>query len=160
MIAAAQFREDLFYRLAEIVVKIPSLAERPGDAALLAKVFLGRFAREMNPVPPAAPQPAAATGPGAARPGQPGVSQRQPATRAVVRSPEPPPAGQGLRLEPGMVFTVEPGLYIPLGTPGVPEKYQGIGIRIEDDVLMSSNGAHVLTDAAPKTVDGIEQLMA
>ncbi len=48
MIAAAQFREDLFYRLAEIVVKIPSLAERPGDAALLAKVFLGRFAREMN----------------------------------------------------------------------------------------------------------------
>ena len=49
MIAAAQFREDLFYRLAEIVVKIPSLAERPGDAALLAKVFLGRFAREMNP---------------------------------------------------------------------------------------------------------------
>ena len=50
MIAAAQFREDLFYRLAEIVVKIPSLAERPGDAALLAKVFLGRFAREMNPV--------------------------------------------------------------------------------------------------------------
>ena len=49
MIAAAQFREDLFYRLAEIVVKIPSLAERPGDATLLAKVFLGRFAREMNP---------------------------------------------------------------------------------------------------------------
>ena len=43
------FREDLFYRLAEIVVKIPSLAERPGDAALLAKAFLARFAREMNP---------------------------------------------------------------------------------------------------------------
>ena len=49
MIAAARFREDLFYRLAEIVVKIPSLAERPGDATLLAKAFLGRFAREMNP---------------------------------------------------------------------------------------------------------------
>ena len=49
MISHAQFREDLFYRLAEIVVKIPSLAERPGDAALLAKAFLGRFAREMNP---------------------------------------------------------------------------------------------------------------
>ncbi len=49
MIAEARFREDLFYRLAEIVVKIPSLAERPGDAALLAKVFLARFAREMNP---------------------------------------------------------------------------------------------------------------
>ncbi len=49
MISAGRFREDLFYRLAEIVVKIPSLAERPGDATLLAKTFLGRFAREMNP---------------------------------------------------------------------------------------------------------------
>ncbi len=49
MIAEGRFREDLFYRLAEIVVKIPSLAERPGDAALLAKAFLVRFAREMNP---------------------------------------------------------------------------------------------------------------
>ena len=49
MIAAARFREDLFYRLAEIVIKIPSLADRPGDAALLAKAFLTRFAREMNP---------------------------------------------------------------------------------------------------------------
>ncbi len=49
MIAAGTFREDLFYRLAEIVVKIPSLAERPGDAVLLAKAFLAKFAREMNP---------------------------------------------------------------------------------------------------------------
>ena len=49
MIAAGSFREDLFYRLAEIVIKIPSLAERPGDAGLLAKAFLARFAREMNP---------------------------------------------------------------------------------------------------------------
>ncbi|KRA83233.1 PEP-CTERM-box response regulator transcription factor [Altererythrobacter sp. Root672] len=49
MIADGRFREDLFYRLAEVVVKIPSLAERPGDAALLAKAFLKRFAREMNP---------------------------------------------------------------------------------------------------------------
>ncbi len=49
MIAQARFREDLFYRLAEIVVKIPSLAERPGDATLLGKAFLARFAREMNP---------------------------------------------------------------------------------------------------------------
>lgn len=48
MIAEGRFREDLFYRLAEIVVKIPSLAERPGDATLLAKVFLSRFALEMN----------------------------------------------------------------------------------------------------------------
>ena len=49
MIADGRFREDLFYRLAEIVVRIPGLAERPGDATLLAKVFLGRFAAEMNP---------------------------------------------------------------------------------------------------------------
>ena len=49
MITDGRFREDLFYRLAEIVVKIPSLAERAGDAALLAKAFLHRFAREMNP---------------------------------------------------------------------------------------------------------------
>ena len=49
MIASGAFREDLYYRLAEIVVKIPSLAERPGDATLLAKAFLVRFAKEMNP---------------------------------------------------------------------------------------------------------------
>ena len=49
MIADGRFREDLYYRLAEIVVKIPQLAERPGDAVLLARHFLNRFAREMNP---------------------------------------------------------------------------------------------------------------
>ena len=49
MISDGTFREDLYYRLAEIVVKIPSLAERPGDAVLLAKAFLTRFAKEMNP---------------------------------------------------------------------------------------------------------------
>ena len=49
MIGAGTFREDLFYRLAEIVVRIPSLAERPGDAVVLAKAFLKRFAKEMNP---------------------------------------------------------------------------------------------------------------
>jgi len=49
MIGEGTFREDLFYRLAEIVVRIPGLAERPGDAVLLAKAFLKRFAAEMNP---------------------------------------------------------------------------------------------------------------
>jgi two-component system, NtrC family, response regulator len=48
MIAEGRFREDLYYRLAEIVVKIPGLSERPGDAALLARHFVNRFAREMN----------------------------------------------------------------------------------------------------------------
>ena len=49
MIGDGRFREDLFYRLAEIVIKIPSLSERPGDAGLLARAFLTRFARDMNP---------------------------------------------------------------------------------------------------------------
>jgi two-component system, NtrC family, response regulator len=49
MIADGRFREDLFYRLAEIVVKIPALAERSGDAVLLARHFLTRFTRELNP---------------------------------------------------------------------------------------------------------------
>ncbi|MBL4791403.1 MAG: PEP-CTERM-box response regulator transcription factor, partial [Citromicrobium sp.] len=49
MIEEGTFREDLFYRLAEIVVKVPTLAQRPGDAVLLAKTFLARFAAEMNP---------------------------------------------------------------------------------------------------------------
>ncbi len=49
MIGEGTFREDLFYRLAEIVVKVPTLEERPGDAVLLAKHFLARFADEMNP---------------------------------------------------------------------------------------------------------------
>jgi two-component system NtrC family response regulator len=49
MIADGRFREDLYYRLAEIVVKIPSLAERSGDAVLLARHFVNRLGRELNP---------------------------------------------------------------------------------------------------------------
>lgn len=49
MIADQEFREDLYYRLAEVIVNIPRLAERNGDSVLLAKHFLARFAREMNP---------------------------------------------------------------------------------------------------------------
>ncbi|MBB6124686.1 PEP-CTERM-box response regulator transcription factor [Sphingobium subterraneum] len=49
MIAQTTFREDLYYRLAEIVVRIPALKERPGDAALLARHFLKRYAKDMNP---------------------------------------------------------------------------------------------------------------
>ena len=61
MIAAGRFRDDLYYRLAEIVVMIPSLAERPGDAVLLARHFVTRFARSMNPkVQGLAPDAAAA----------------------------------------------------------------------------------------------------
>jgi two-component system NtrC family response regulator len=49
MTATGAFREDLYYRLAEIVVKIPSLAERSGDVVLLARHFVNRFGRELNP---------------------------------------------------------------------------------------------------------------
>lgn len=49
MIAEGSFREDLYYRLAEIVVRIPTLAERPGDAALLARHFLKMYSASMNP---------------------------------------------------------------------------------------------------------------
>jgi Xaa-Pro aminopeptidase len=68
--------------------------------------------------------------------------------------------GSSRLLEAGMVFTVEPGLYIAPGTAGVPDKYQGIGIRIEDDILMTTKGAEVLTDSVPRSVDAIEALMA
>ncbi len=49
MIAQGAFRDDLYYRFAEMVVKIPALAERPGDAVLLARHFLHKYAPEMNP---------------------------------------------------------------------------------------------------------------
>ena len=49
MIAEARFREDLYYRLAEIVIRIPGLSDRAGDAVLLARAFLSRYAAQMNP---------------------------------------------------------------------------------------------------------------
>jgi Xaa-Pro aminopeptidase len=64
------------------------------------------------------------------------------------------------RLEPGMVMTVEPGLYIAVNTKDIPEKYLGIGVRIEDDVLVTADGNHVLSSKAPKQVEEIEELMA
>lgn len=63
-------------------------------------------------------------------------------------------------LEPGMVLTIEPGIYIAPGTRGVPRRYQGIGIRIEDDVVVTRNGCEVLTEGAPKDPREIEALMA
>lgn len=63
-------------------------------------------------------------------------------------------------LQPGMVITVEPALYFAKDNELVPEQYRGIGIRIEDDVLITETGAVVLTSDVPKTVAEIEQLMA
>ncbi len=62
-------------------------------------------------------------------------------------------------LEPGMVMTVEPGLYIPAGSKGVPKRWWNIGVRIEDDVAITKGGCEVLTDGLPKEPDAIERLM-
>ena len=62
-------------------------------------------------------------------------------------------------LEAGMVLTIEPGLYIPAGMKGVPKQFQNIGIRIEDDVVVTTNGREVLTEAVPKQPQAIEALM-
>jgi Xaa-Pro aminopeptidase len=62
-------------------------------------------------------------------------------------------------LEPGMVLTVEPGLYIAGGAPDIDERWWSTGIRIEDDVLVTRDGNEVLTREAPKTVADIEALM-
>jgi Xaa-Pro aminopeptidase len=63
-------------------------------------------------------------------------------------------------LEPGMVLTVEPGLYVPPDADDVPAPLRGIGIRIEDDVLVTETGHEVLSAAAPKQVAEIEALRA
>ncbi len=60
---------------------------------------------------------------------------------------------------PGMVLTVEPGLYIPPDDKSAPAKYRGIGIRIEDDVLVTADGNHNLTAKVPKDPDEIESIM-
>ena len=62
-------------------------------------------------------------------------------------------------LEPGMVLTVEPGLYIPPDAE-VPRKWRGLGIRIEDEVLVTRSGCEVLTAGLPKAAAEIEGLMA
>ena len=59
-------------------------------------------------------------------------------------------------LAPGMVITIEPGLYIAGATEGVAAEMRGIGVRIEDDVLVVDGGHEVLTGAAPKSVDDVE----
>jgi Xaa-Pro aminopeptidase len=64
------------------------------------------------------------------------------------------------KLEPGMVMTVEPGIYVAPGTKDIPEQYLGIGVRIEDDVLCTADGPRVLTTKVPKQADEIEALMA
>ena len=63
-------------------------------------------------------------------------------------------------LEPGMVFTIEPGLYFKSDDLAVPEEYRGMGVRIEDDVLVTADGNENLSAALPRTPDEIEAWMA
>ena len=68
--------------------------------------------------------------------------------------------GEWRTFEPGMVLTVEPGMYLPAGSKGLGRKWWNIGVRIEDDVLVTATGNEVLSKDVPKTVDAIEALMA
>lgn len=67
-------------------------------------------------------------------------------------------AGSSRPLEPGMVLTIEPGLYVA-AEAAAPDAFRGIGIRIEDDVLVTDHGCEVLTAAIPRTVEELEQIV-
>lgn len=68
--------------------------------------------------------------------------------------------GEWRELEPGMVMTVEPGIYIAPDDDSVPRKWRGIGVRIEDDVVVTKSGCEILSGSVPKDPDEIEALMA
>lgn len=69
-------------------------------------------------------------------------------------------AGEWCKLESGMVHTVEPGIYLSADIPGLDKKWWNIGVRIEDDILITQDGCEVLSKDVPKTVAEIEALMA
>jgi len=68
--------------------------------------------------------------------------------------------GEWRTFEPGMVMTVEPGIYLPASSKGLAKKWRNIGIRIEDDVLVTRTGNDILSKDAPKSVKEIEAMMA
>ena len=68
-------------------------------------------------------------------------------------------AGEPRELEPGMVMTIEPGLYIHPGERGVAPPWRGIGIRVEDVVLVTRQGVEVLSSSIPKSVDDLEHIV-
>jgi Xaa-Pro aminopeptidase len=68
--------------------------------------------------------------------------------------------GHWRELEPGMTLTVEPGLYIPAGSEGVDERWWNIGVRIEDDVALTTDGYEILSTGVPRTVKEVEAEMA
>jgi Xaa-Pro aminopeptidase len=62
-------------------------------------------------------------------------------------------------IQPNMCFTIEPGLYIPEDDTSAPQKFRGIGIRIEDDIRVTQNGCEILTTAAPKEISELEAII-
>lgn len=76
-----------------------------------------------------------------------------------VHDPTPSKLGgkQLAKLEPNIVMTVEPGIYIPSNAPGVPRKFLGIGVRIEDDILIGEQGCEILTDndTSPEEIEAM-----
>lgn len=68
--------------------------------------------------------------------------------------------GDWRKLQAGMVLTIEPGLYISADIPGVHKRWHNIGVRIEDDVVVTAKGCDVLSQGVPKTIDDVEALMA
>ncbi|MXR69154.1 M24 family metallopeptidase [Shewanella sp. JBTF-M18] len=67
--------------------------------------------------------------------------------------------GHWRKLEPGMIFTIEPGIYIPASATDLPEAYRGMGIRIEDDILVTVDGHENLSRKVPRTIAEIETFM-
>ncbi|RLV58463.1 M24 family metallopeptidase [Parashewanella curva] len=67
--------------------------------------------------------------------------------------------GNWITLAPNMVFTIEPGIYIPSNATDVPAEYRGIAIRIEDDILVTESGYENLSSAIPRTIEDIEAMM-
>ena len=67
---------------------------------------------------------------------------------------------RGGKLKPGMIITVEPGIYFKSTDLLVPEEYRGIGVRIEDDILITKDGCRVLSGEFPREADEVEKWMA
>ncbi|HEY7575208.1 MAG TPA: M24 family metallopeptidase, partial [Thermoanaerobaculia bacterium] len=65
--------------------------------------------------------------------------------------------GVSRTLEPGMVFTVEPGIYVPAGSTGIDPKWWNTGVRVEDTVLVTKDGVDCLSCAAPKEIADVER---
>ena len=70
-----------------------------------------------------------------------------------------PEVSKHIQVEENTVITIEPGIYIRSDDQSVPFKYRGIGIRIEDDVVITNDGHQVLSSKCPKEVDHIENIL-